>query len=669
MLLLFAGAVALQAREVHVINRDWKFFSVNESSSDQATSVNIPHTWNRDAFAGSGSYFRGANNYVKNIDVPVTWHGRRVFVRFGGANSVTNLFVNGKHAGEHRGGGTAFAFEITQYVETGAVNALWVIVNNAPRLDVLPTAGDMNVYGGILRDVELIVTDLVSVSPLEKGSSGVCVKTATVSQASAKGEVEVRVLGAATSAATQVQYTIYDSKKRAVASESARVKFGTSSSTTVNIPFAVENPELWQGVENPHLYSVEVKVVQGAQVMDSVVVSTGFRTFVHDKIHGFILNNNPLKIRGVNVHQDRAQWGSAITKEQVEEDFEMIKEMGVNAVRVVGAPHHPHFYELCDRAGIIVWSDIPLIGSQYLTQRDFLSNSAFMDNGTEQLQEIIAQQYNHPSVVVWGIFSNITERGDSPIPYIRTLNNIAKKADPLRLTGAVSNGDGEMNFVTDLVLWDHEYGWREGVPADITAWITDLKSDPVWQNIASGITYKCSGSVFDQADSLYRPPYNGIWHPERWQTHLHQEYLRLTTEQPMLWGIFVGNMFDYGAASRNWGDGGGVNNCGLVSFDRKYHKDSFYLYKANWNKTDKFVYISQRREIERRSEKQTFTIFSNCEQVELLVNGQSHGVKQGVGGSFVWSDVALTSGSNVVQALSGDYTDHIVVGFVHSATR
>ncbi len=666
LLLMLCCVLQAGAREVFNINRDWKFFSNSEVSTDAAVTVNLPHTWNRDALSGKKDYFRGIGNYLKIIDIPEEWRGRRVFLKGYGANAVATIMVNAKLVGEHRGGYTAFAYDITDFLQYGKPNQFWIVVNNAPQLDLLPTAGDANAYGGLFRDVELIVTGPEVISPTDYASEGIYVAQRQVSSELVEADAIVKVSGLRDNVVT-AHLTVFTKEMDTLATRDAKVRLNGRATSTVEIPFSLSNPRLWNGPSDPYLYNVGVKILDGDYVTDSVVIQTGFRTVAVDPKRGLLLNGEPFPVRGAIVTQDRATMGPALFPYQVQEDFDLIRGMGVNMVRVMGVPHHPEFYELCDRNGILVWSDFPLMGAVYLTDRDFVNTQAFRDNGKMQATEIIRQQYNHPSVVLWGIFSDLRLRGDNPSDYIVELNSLAKREDPSRPTVAMSNEDGDINFITDLIVWDHFFGWREGLPEDIGIWREQYAAN--WQNLVSAISWKAGASIFHQEDSLYRPQFQGNWHPERWQTHLHESYLNILKPDSLFWGLFVGNMFDYGAAERQSGEGRGVNDCGVVTFDRKYCKDAYYFFKANWNLQDPFVYIAERRWDRRKQRTQDIRVYSNQQEVELFVNGLSQGVKTGVNGLFLWPAVLLRDGINTIEVRSGDLTDQTTVEILNSTSK
>jgi beta-galactosidase len=351
--------------------------------------------------------------------------------------------------------------------------------------------------------------------------------------------------------------------------------------------------------------------------------------------------------------------GTAVTPFQIEDDVNLIPEMGSNAVRVADGQHSDYFYTLCDEAGIIVWSDMPLVGATYMTDFEYVDTERFKANGEEQLSEMICQLYNHPSVALWGLFSNFSTRGDDPCPYIRHLDSLARRLDPNRFTVAASNQDGRINFITDLIVFNQSFGWLNGMPDDIVVWMEQMRRD--WSKLHAGVSYAAGGSIYLQSEDLTKTKVESNQHPENWQTYFHERYVVNLAGNTQFWGIFVGNMFDFGAAQRIWGDGKGVNDYGLVTFDRKDRKDAYYLYKANWNDTEPFVYITGKRLDTRTVRRQTVKVYSNQPEIELFVNNRSAGKRRGTNGIFTWENVDFKGGINRIEARSDLATDRTAI--------
>lgn len=652
LVLLFIGLFSsAAARDRYPINDRWEFFFGYRISSDLANYVSLPHTWNADAGAASPDYLRGTGNYLKNINIPSEWNGRRVFIRFNGASIVTDLWVNGRYVGSHRGAAAAFTFEITKFLNYGAVNSFRVTVDNTTHSDILPLAPEENCYGGLYRDVELIVTDPIAISPLHYSSDGIYVTPQHIDSSRVEGRIDIHLLSGFSERQAQVDLAIISPANDTVFHDQARVKLDTHSDPyAFSMPFKVENPQLWGAASGDQpLYKVAVRLEAGAS-RDSVVVTTGFRSIAMEEGRNVIrLNGKPYRIQGVTLTTDRAAVGTALLPQHIDEDMALVEECGANTVRMMTQPAAQRYFDICDRRGITVWCDMPLINSPFIADCAFNTSKELAENGRQQLREIIAQNYNHPSVIIWGIFSKLSVPGDDPRPYIRELDSLAKQIDPTRLTGAISNQDGDINFITDLIVWDQAYGWLNGEMDELDLWKKMLRDN--WSTLHSGLTYSAGGSPMHQDTITRRPRVEQNWHPEQWHTRFHEYYLRTNTYDTLFWGIIAGNMFDFGAARRTQINGLGINDYGLVTFDRRTPKDAFYLYKALWNHNDPFVYIAERRWTRREDSKQTIRVFSNQATVELFVNGVSLGGRNGRNGIFVWRNVALQPGENRIEAV------------------
>ena len=665
--LLLAALPVRAEREVYDLNGGWMFYTYDQADS---VSVELPHTWNDvDALAGRADYYRGAGQYVKSIYVPTQWQGRRVFIRFYGANTVADLLVNGRYAGQHRGGNNAFEFELTDLLNYGERNLLWVTVSNAFRTDVLPTSEAENVYGGLYRRAEIEVTGPTVIGFDGWGDLGVRMQPRKVNAGQASGQALVAV-NALHNATCQIGVTIRDDRDSVVwrTVERHKVDEGVSE---VAVPFTVEHPRLWQGTEDPYLYRVTVSLADGERV-DSVSFRTGFRTFAVDAEKGFSLNGQPYPLRGVVLWRDQAVYGPVFTESQLRRDVALIREMGANAVRVAGGSHAREFYDLCDEAGLVVLTDGPLIGTTRLDRRGYYNAEAFRANGLRQLQEAIRQLGNHPSICFWGLFADPKMIGDDPRPFIEALQAEARRLDPSRLTAGVSNQDGDVNTLTDLIVWNHSFGWTLGQPEDIAIWRDQLHSDPVWKRMKSAVSYRAGGSPYQYADRLQWPDPSRSWHPENWQSHVHEVHYEALAADSTCWALFVGDMFDRGDAARGTNGSRGIDDCGLVSFDRRVRKDAFWFYKANWNKSEPFVRFAGRRHGRREGAVQWITVYSNLPVAELFVNGESLGTQVARNGVMTWENVQLRTGNNQLSAFSvisqgDDYVtleDHMTLLYV-----
>lgn len=653
---MFIVAGTYASREVINLNRNWQFSLSNDLRPSSRATVNLPHTWNYDAISTKKEYYRGIGNYMKEITAPAGWSGKKVYIRFYGVNSEANVFVNGKFVGEHKGGYTAFTYDITPFIRTGESNNIWVRVSNAPQLDYMPINGDFNIYGGIYRDVELIVTYPVHISLTDNSSNGIYLKQTEVTDEKAKIDATVKVNGLGSGNYT-VAVDVNDSDSDfTLFSNSDKVKLDKGEGL-VTIPLEIDSPRLWNGIRDAFRYNFVVRIKDGTTTLDSLTVPMGVRYFSIDPQQGFMLNGKPYPLRGVTHYQDRNGVGSAFRNRQHDEDFDLMLEMGVNAVRMTNYPQDPYFYDLCDRYGMIVWSELPLVGPETILDNGYINKESFKENGKQQLAEMISQRFNNTSVFFWGLFSNLTTRGsDDPVGYIKELNQLAHELDPTRPTIGSSNQDGGINFVTDLIGWSQYLGWQKGQVADVDIWLGQLTKG--WSQLKSAIgEYGAGGSILHQEDSLQRPNPSRNWHPERWQTNYHEQFYSILKKYPMIWGSFINTMFDFGSVNYRGGDTPGVSDFGLVTYDRREKKDAFYFYKANWNKNQPFVYITERRWDERTSPVQTIKVFSNQDEVELIVNGESHGQILGKNGVFTWENIRLSDGVNIIEAYSGRVRD------------
>lgn len=654
---LIGMTAALEAREVININRNWDFSFNQDVSARSRTTVDLPHTWNYDAISVRNSYQRGVANYIHSLNARSEWRNKRVYLRFNGVNSEANLFVNGHFAGAHKGGYTAFTFEITSFLRFGNPNnSIWVRVNNSPQLDAMPINGDFNIYGGIHRDVELIIVDPVHIAVSDDGADGVYIKQKKITKESAQVEAVVQLSGPQ---GNNSNYTVRVEVKEPdsdsiVAFREAKVRVDRNDGVAT-LPLTVNNPKLWNGLRDAYMYDFKIKVSDDKKIIDSLTVSSGFRFFGVTADKGFTLNGEHYEIHGVTYYGDRAGRGTAMRKRDYDADFDLMLEMGANAVRMTNYPQDKYFFDLCDRYGIIVWSEIPLVGQEMGTYNGFVNSQTFRNNCKAQLAEMVKQNYNHPSVVFWGLFSNLITRDDDPTDFVAELNMYLKSLDNTRLTAASSNQDGSINYITDVIGWSQYFGWKEGQVSDINIWLRQLRSE--WSSLKSGIgEYGAGGSVTHVSDTLRRPNPRERLHPERWQSDFHEKFYSIISKTPYLWGNFIQTIFDYGSSGYWLGDTPGVKDMGLVTYDRRDKKDAFYFYKANWNKTEPFVYIADKRWDIRRSSSQTIRVYSNQDEVELIVNDESKGTKTGTNGVFTWS-VRLKEGGNKVEAYSGNIGD------------
>ena len=654
LLLLLCTNTITASRKETLLNDNWNFRFSWQVQKNSERRVDLPHTWNaQDALSGKQDYQRRIGNYRKMLPITEEMQGKRIYLKFEGANSVTNLFINQKHVGEHRGGYGAFVFDITDYVNYGKDNEILVRVNNALQLDIMPLVGDFNFYGGIYRNVHLVVTDPEHISLTDYASPGVYLIQNKVSKENADVTARVMLTNYDTEKAAKLTLNIYDNNKQVLTKEQdIQLKQGENSKEEIN--FSIANPHLWNGTKDPFMYQAEVILTVDGVEKDKIVQPLGLRFYHTDANEGFFLNGEHLQLKGVCRHQDRAEVGNALRPEHHDEDMAIIQEMGSNAIRLAHYPQSTYIYDLADQTGMVVWAEIPFIGPGGYAERGWINQESFRENGKQQLIELIRQHYNHPSICMWGLYNELKTEGDNPAEYIKELNELAHQEDPTRPTVAASflGDNNDLVEHSDLIAWNKYYGWYGGSFADMGVWADRAhKNHPEYKIGVS--EYGAGASIYHQQEEIKAGSASGWWHPENWQTAYHMGNWKAINERPFIWGSFIWNLFDFGAAHRTEGDRPGINDKGLVTFDRKVKKDSFYFYKANWNKDEPFVYISNRRYTNRTSPTTTVTIFTNQPEAELWVNGVSLGKKKADSyATIVWEDVELNSGNNTVKVES-----------------
>ena len=645
-LLLLAACASVQAREVFPLNEGWRFFFKSENSSDNARHVTLPHTWNTDTGA-CGYFLETTANYQNDMYVPAEWASKRLFVKFYGVQNVADLFVNGYHVGAHRGGSTAFTFEITDKIRFGEDNALLVVVSNNSRDDVLPASTDMNLYGGIYREAELILTGKTAVSPLHLGSEGVLVRQNSVTSALVEGEAEIYLTSAGESTCMlTLDITAPNGRKVFTKRQKTRL-----DGRPVVIPFSIANPQLWSP-SSPALYRVTASIGEET-VTDSVTVRTGFRNIQVTTAGGLTINGERIPVHGVTLYHDNAISGGAVLAQDYDADLQQIRDLGANALRSAVMPHAQYLYDRCDEQGLLVWVDSPLHRSSFLGDVAYFATPQFEQNGIQQLQEIIAQNYNHPSVVMWGIFSRLWMRGDDVTPYLRRLNDTAHAMDRSRPTVACSDQNGGLNFITDLIVWRQDVGWRKGSTDDVAVWRNQLQKN--WSNLRSGVCYGGSGFIGHKSYTAQAAPRSN-WMPEERQTRFHEEYVKNLQNDSLFWGTWINNMFDYGSARRPYG----INGEGLVTIDRRERKDAYYLYRALWNERKPTLHIVDKRRSLRDRNRQAFSVYSSVGAPTLFVGADTVAMTQYAACQYR-SDSVEIQGIVQVKAVAGEQCDSVTL--------
>jgi len=653
LFLLLCGCFQVAAygqRINRLINEDWLFRMSYQVHMETPERVDLPHTWNaQDAPSGKADYRRGIGNYYKDLAIDSLWQNKRVYLRFDGANSVADLFVNGKHVGEHRGGYSAFVFEITDFVQFGTVNTIWVRVNNSEQLDVLPLVGDFTFYGGLYRGVHLVVADKTSISLVDYASPGLYLSQKKVTDELAQIAAEVKF--------SSSDAAVRDLKMNIVVNDSSKVVYTKSAKVTIPFgdteweqSFSIVKPHLWNGRKDPFMYHVTVSLLDGDKIIDSVTQPLGLRYYRVDPNEGFFLDGHHLNLHGVCRHQDRAERGNALLPIHHQQDVALMLEMGVNATRLAHYQQAEEMYDLMDENGIVTWAEIPFVGPGGYADKGFVDMASFKENGRNQLIELIRQNYNHPAICFWGLFNELKLSGDDPTSFVGELNSLAHQEDSTRKTTGASNTEGSINLITDVIAWNRYDGWYVGMPNDMGTYLD--KQHKMYPNRSIAISeYGAGSSIYHHIEKLVKTSPVSWFHPEEWQLFYHMESWKIIHNRSFVWGSFIWNMFDFGAAHRTEGDRPGINDKGLVTFDRSVKKDVFYFYKANWNTAVNTLHLTSKRNTIRKNKLQNFLVISSMPIVELFVNGLSQGVKHIDDEHVViWENVLLEPGKNHICA-------------------
>lgn len=670
VLLLFFWSIALfgQRQEIS-FNTNWQFESTFPSGLTYQKNIDLPHTWNDKDVQQGITQHRTTGIYSKTFFVEKSWSQKRVFIHFEGANITTIVTLNGQKVGQHKGGYAAFSFELTPFLKFEKDNVLKVEVNNELDMSVIPLVGDFNNYGGIYRPVRLIITErTLCISPLDYASSGIYIKPSDVSNQSANIEVLTKYLSK-DKALIDYKTTILDAAGKTVATQSTEQAISMDKNGAFTHTYTIDNPHLWNGKPDPYMYQVRVELIQNRKVLDSKTENFGLRYFAIDANKGFSLNGQSLPLRGVSKHQDKMDKGAALSDADQEEDMDLMLEMGINTLRLAHYQHAEKVYDLADSAGLVVWAEIPFIGIPELAitySNGYEPTDDFHTNVKQQLIELIRQNYNHPSIILWSLYNELQNpEAASPVEFLAALNALAKTEDPNRLTVAAGllkpDEHPEMQNITDVFAYNRYFGWYYGEPSDLADFLD--KTHEKFPNHKIGISeYGAGGSIYQHTDEIERPNPIGAPHPEEWQSHFHEKHLQILDERPFVWGSFVWNMFDFSSHRRREGDQHGRNDKGLVTFDRKTKKDAFFYYKANWS-DEPVLYITSHRYTFRKNKTVDIKVYSNLSEVLLTVNGAAYAAQSPEKGIALWKDISLKEGANTlfVKATQNNktYTDEV----------
>lgn len=631
-------------REIINIGTGWLFSktatAVPASLPTDWESINLPHTWNGvDGQDGGNDYYRGKCFYAKSLKRDELGTNNLNYLQFDGVNSSAEIYWNGALLTKHDGGYSTFRAKIPEIKDE---NLLVVAADNSPNETVYPQVADFTFYGGIYRDVKIVSVAERHFDLDYFGAPGVRILP-KVNGKDADIEAEFYVT---TPENCTIRYKI-------VGADGEEVLTGETDAKNAKISEKIQNVHLWDGIDDPYLYTLEAVLLYENEEADNISARFGCRTFKIDPQKGFILNGREYPLRGVSRHQDRPNIGNALTEKEHTEDMDLICEVGANTIRLAHYQHSQTFYDLCDERGMVVWAEIPYISRHMATGEE---------NTISQMKELVYQNYNHPSIVVWGLSNEITMNGASDATLLenhRKLNDLVHRLDSSRPTVvavlSMCGIDEEYTKISDVISYNHYFGWYGGKTEMYGPWFD--KYHAKYPNRAVGLSeYGCEALNWHTST-----PEQGDY-TEEYQAKYHEDVIKQIAERPWLWATHVWNMFDFAADARSEGGENGMNHKGLVTFDRQYKKDAFYAYKA-WLSKEPFVHICGKRYVDRAENTTEITVYTNLDGVELFANGVSVG-KQAKSQYPFYHFTVPVSAETQIKAVSGEYSDESFIRFV-----
>ena len=660
LLLACLGLMTMQAegRKVESFNSGWSFkkapaekeLAINAPKWDKGWSeVEIPHTWNaKDMQVQANSFYEGTAYYKKQYFFPAELKDKRVFLRFEGVGSCAEVFVNGMLATSHKGGYSAFACEISPLLKAGEENEIIVKADNKSRPDVIPVNHNLfGVYGGIYRPVWLVVTEPCNISVTDCASPGVYVTQKNVSKKQADVKVKVKLdNGTLQPVPVTLQNTIYDQEGKQVATHSQSFELSAQGEQAYESSFTIKKPTLWQGRENPYLYKVVSRLIKDGQVIDEMVQPLGLRKYEIVAGKGFYLNGEKYPMYGVTRHQDWWGLGSALKNENHDFDLATIMDVGATTVRFAHYQQSDYLYSRCDSLGLIIWAEIPFVNR--VTGQE-------AENCRNQLREMIRQSFNHPSIYVWGLHNEVYQPHQYTKELTQSLHDLAKTEDPDRYTVSV-NGYGHMehpvNLVADIQGMNRYFGWYEKKIQDIKPWVENLEKEYPHQKLML-TEYGADANLNHQTEYLGDAlNWTKEFYPETFATKTHEYQWSVIAAHPYIIASYLWNTFDFCAPM--WVRGGvpARNMKGLVTFDRKIKKDSYFWYKANWSK-EPVLYLTQRRNWDRDKKETSVTVYSNIGTPKVYLNGKElTGIREGYTPvHYIIDNITLDMGKNIVKTV------------------
>jgi beta-galactosidase len=651
------------ARQRVDLNAGWKFLR-SDAAGAQATTfddrawatVNAPHTWNAaDGADGGNNYYRGTGWYRRHYTVPAAFAGKQLYLQFAGVNQVADVWVNGVSLGQHRGGYARFRFNATTAFKVGQDNVIAVRVNNANNVDIPPLSADYTFAGGIYRNVSFYAVDPLQIRMLDYAGPGIYLRQRSVSATSATVDVTTRLFNNNTSVRSYSVRTVITAADGTVVADQTRpaASIGASGSADVVQTVTIANPHRWDGTRDPYLYRATVELRDGSRVADVVTEPLGLRSFAIDANTGFTLNGHAWHLHGVDLHQDRAGVGWAQTDADHTQDFGLIDEIGANAIRMAHYQHDQKDYNLADEHGQLVYAEIPLVN-------DTTASAGFTANAQQQMYELIRQNYNHPSIVFWGIGNEQRQDNAATNTLLAGLENIVRAEDPDRISTYATCCIGDTSAAAthaETTAYNKYYGWytgdRFGLGTNLDSLHNALPGRPI------GVSeYGAGGNPAQHEENPAQPATTGAWHPQEYQSLLHEASWKQLQARPYVWGTFVWNLADFASDGRNEGSQPGINDKGLVTRDRTVKKDAFYWYKVNWNPAPA-VYLTSRRWTRRTAAATQVKVYSNAPSVTVTLNGVSLGAKSSSDHIFTWTGVTLRPGANTVTATAGATADSV----------
>ena len=667
-------------RQIAPLGDDWQFRYQNGWSAEQAAAsparewdtVALPHSWNRlgefrETRTEATDNRQGTGWYRRTIDGRGLDPLRRHFAEFDAIGNIADVWLNGRHLARHAGAFTRFRVELNPALDFTGPNTLVVRADNSDphpdstTKDVIPLLGDFFVHGGIYRPARLVSVPASHIALDDFGGPGLYATPLLEADGSARIEVLVRLTG--TRAGQRVVLAVADAEGRRVAMADQAV---AESQRETRLTVTIAEPRRWNGRTDPYLYSLSATLMEGAAALDRVRQPLGIRSFRMDAYAGFSLNASPLQLRGVARHQDRLGRGWAISAADEREDMALIAEMGANSIRVAHYPQSSLWFDLADRAGMVVWAEVPFVNK--VSFGDAAASPALVANARTQLTEMIRQYFNHPSIVTWGIgnevdidlaFKRLGPKADAR-PLLRELNALSHAEDPSRPTVIAdcceaTPGDKApylplLSGEADLMGYNRYFGWYYGKVEDLGPHLDMLhRRHPALPLSVS--EYGAGGALTQQSMHPEGRPTNvtGRPQPEEFQSWWHERSWPQIRERTYLWGSWIWNMFDFSSRIRREGDVIDINTKGLVSYDRKVKKDAFYYYKAQWSR-EPVVHITSRRFARRTEAVTRIKVYSNAASVALTLNGERIGEAYCVAGICTMEGVHLSSGSNIVTA-------------------